>query len=110
MAQGDITFFDSFIEHCMSNSGVLTLMSRFIPARIKNKYARKNFYYIDAYISLVNEIEEVTSRSRDMAITVDATDEKVELGKRLYFHFYQRLHSYGGFKWDTSNFGIKPSQ
>ncbi len=106
MARRARILFDAAFEGFLDKK-VLTLMSIFKNKFIKNKYARKKFYYIDAYVSLVNEIEEVTSRSRGMVM-----DEanKTKLGKRLYFHFYQRLHSYGGFRWDTNNFGTRPNQ
>lgn len=77
-------------------------------ATINNKYARKGFYYVDAYTDLINEIEEVTSNSRK----VYAADlsELGDLQFRLYYHFYQRLHSYGGFEWNTNIFGTNPNQ
>jgi hypothetical protein len=77
-------------------------------ATINNKYARKGFYYVDAYTDLINEIEEVTSNSRG----IYASDTKIlpELQFRLYYHLYQRLHSYGGFEWNTNIFGINPNR
>jgi hypothetical protein len=81
-----------------------TLMSK---AR-KSSRAQPGLYYIDSYVSLVNEIEEITSNSRAIA-DQHAAEELGELPKRLYFHLYQRLHSYGGFEWDTNNFGTNPN-
>lgn len=76
-------------------------------ATINNKYTRKGFYYVDAYMDLINEIEEITKNSRAM----DTEGEELpELEFRLYYHFYQRLHSYGGFTWDTNSIGTNPNQ
>jgi hypothetical protein len=77
-------------------------------ATINNKHAREGFYYVDAYTDLISEIEEVTSNSR--AIYASDMMELPETEYRLYYHFYQRLHSYGGFEWNTSIFGTNPNQ
>jgi hypothetical protein len=106
MAQGSVAIFDALLDDVISAMQWPHLSSSVNPmTEILNPYARKGFHYIDAYVALIDEIEEVTRNSREMCVT-----DLGELPHRLYFQLYQRLHSYGGFEWDTNNFGTRPNQ
>lgn len=71
---------------------------------INNACARKGFYYVTSYVNLIGEIRLLAAQTKTVNADTDTPTEK-----REYYRLYQRLHSYGGFEWDTNTFGTNPN-